>query len=73
VPIQALTVRDSKDLQNKPGEKNKAALVATASAGAGKKDKEELQGVFVVRGGKAEFVWWKPAFPGRRTLKCSAA
>lgn len=56
VPIQALTVRDSKDLQNKPGEKNKAALVATASADAAKKDKEELQGVFVVRGGKAEFV-----------------
>jgi HlyD family secretion protein len=56
VPIQALTVRDSKDLQNKPGEKNKAALVGTVSADAGKKDKEELQGVFVVRGGKAEFV-----------------
>jgi len=50
VPIQALTIRDKNDLQeSKPG-------VKTVSAASAKKEKEEIQGVFVVSNqNKAEF------------------
>ena len=51
IPIQALTIRQKSDLEqkDKKGEVQAAAPVA-------KKDKEELQGVFVIRNKKAEFV-----------------
>lgn len=50
VPIQALTVRQKGQLQqSKPGQK------PDMSPAAQKAGKEELQGVFVVNGGKAEF------------------
>lgn len=51
IPIQALTIRDKEDLE---AQKKKAAK-ATAPAGP-KKQKEEIQGVFVIRNKKAEFV-----------------
>jgi HlyD family secretion protein len=55
VPIQALTIRERGDL--KPKEKGKTVKAATpANAEEAKKDKEEVQGVFVVRNKKAEFV-----------------
>lgn len=51
IPIQALTVRQKGDLEKKPGG---AGTVQAASADS-KQDKEEIQGVFVVKNGKAEF------------------
>jgi HlyD family secretion protein len=52
IPIQALTVRQKGDLETKP----KKGTVQAASPAPGAKDKDELQGVFVVRNKKAEFV-----------------
>src|SRR5712671_213640 len=54
IPIQSLTIRSRADLENKPSEKNavKAASAPIDSA----KLKEEVQGVFVIRNKKAEFV-----------------
>ncbi|MGA3213365.1 MAG: efflux RND transporter periplasmic adaptor subunit [Terriglobales bacterium] len=59
IPIQSLTIRERKDLeQHKPGDKTaaKATAPSTASAAETAKDKEELQGVFVLHSGKADFV-----------------
>jgi len=53
IPIQALTIRQRGDLQPKP--KGKGAVEAASPAQA-KKDKEEIQGVFVIRQKKAVFV-----------------
>ena len=54
IPIQALTVRQKGDLeQPKPGAN--AALAATVDPATAKANKEEIQGVFVVNVGKAEF------------------
>ena len=54
VPIQALTVRSRADLEGKAGE---TGSVKAASAPAeASKTKEEVQGVFVIRNKKAEFV-----------------
>jgi HlyD family secretion protein len=50
IPIQALTIRERGQLeQHKPGQAQKADPASLKSA------KEELQGVFVVKNGKAEF------------------
>jgi HlyD family secretion protein len=55
IPIQALTVRQRGDLE--PPQKNKGVEAATKiDPVAEKAKKEELQGVFVIRNGKAEFV-----------------
>jgi HlyD family secretion protein len=54
VPIQALTVRSRADLENKSSEKGS---VKAASAPADPvRQKEEIQGVFVIRNKKAEFI-----------------
>lgn len=52
IPIQALTVRQKGDLEKKP---SGGGTVKAASYDEDKKDKEEIQGVFVVKNGKAEF------------------
>ncbi len=54
IPIQALTIRSRGDLENKASEKDsvKAASAPVDPA----KQKEEIQGVFVIRNKKAEFV-----------------
>jgi HlyD family secretion protein len=52
IPIQALTVRTQADLAPKDG---KGAVQAAAPVDAAKQ-KEEIQGVFVIRNKKAEFV-----------------
>ena len=52
VPIQALTIRQKGDLEQQKTKKGDVQ----AAAPVAKKDKEELQGVFVVRNKKAEFV-----------------
>ena len=52
IPIQALTVRQKADLESKPQKGTVQAAAPTPTA----KDKEEIQGVFVIRNKKAEFV-----------------
>jgi HlyD family secretion protein len=59
IPIQALTVRLRADLEKaKAGSDKNAVQAATRQqeTAADPKEKEEVQGVFVVRKGKAEFV-----------------
>jgi len=53
IPIQALTIRRQADLVPKD---EKGAVQAAAPAKDPSKDKEEIQGVFVLRNHKAEFV-----------------
>jgi len=55
IPIQALTIRQRADLDPKGKDKGSVQAAAPSPAQA-KKDKEEIQGVFVIRGGKAVFV-----------------
>src|SRR5881396_574982 len=61
IPIQALTIRRQTDLESKT--ENSAVQAAGPQNAASKqkdkdkdKDKEEIQGVFVIRNGKAEYV-----------------
>jgi HlyD family secretion protein len=57
IPIQALTVRTPADLAPKDAGKGSNRVQAASSAPVdASKQKEEVQGVFVVRGKKAEFV-----------------
>ena len=53
IPIQALTVRRREDLVNKS---EKGSVEAAGPAKPVSNDKEEIQGVFVLRNRKAEFV-----------------
>src|SRR5271166_3017382 len=55
IPIQALTVRNPADLVPKDVAKGSVQAAAPPPAGAAKQ-KEEIQGVFVIRNKKAEFV-----------------
>jgi HlyD family secretion protein len=55
VPIQALTVRTQADLTPKDSGKGEVQASTTAPADASKQ-KEEIQGVFVIRNKKAQFV-----------------
>jgi len=55
VPIQALTVRREEDLVPK-GEKGSVQAAAPQKMGPNSTGKEEIQGVFVLRNRKAEFV-----------------
>jgi HlyD family secretion protein len=60
IPLQALTVRQKGDLEASPKDKdkNKKSTVQAASKpdpAAEKAKKEEIQGVFTIRGEKAEF------------------
>jgi HlyD family secretion protein len=58
IPIQALTVRQQTDLQPENAGKGsvQAAAPRNEAATAKDRDKEEIQGVFVIRNRKAEFV-----------------
>jgi HlyD family secretion protein len=57
VPIQAVTVRMRRELEEKdPSAKGAAASAVTLSAKDKEKGKEELTGIFVVRNGRATFV-----------------
>lgn len=68
IPIQALTIRQKGDLQVKrPGDKNKPA--APPSAAMLKQMKEEVQGVFVVRGEKAVFEPVKTGITGATDIE----
>jgi HlyD family secretion protein len=56
VPIQALTIRSEKDLVTPDKNKKDSKTVQAAAPETAQKPPQELQGVFVVRNGKAEFV-----------------
>lgn len=57
IPIQALTIRQRGDLEEKgKGGKDKSAVQAASPQISAAKAKEELQGVFVIRNKKAVFV-----------------
>ena len=58
MPIQALTIRQRGDLEQKTKDKDKSTVQAAGPANNEKAAaaKEEIQGVFVLRDGKAEFV-----------------
>jgi HlyD family secretion protein len=57
IPIQALTVRNPADLVTKDAAKGSGSVQAAAPAPTSTaKQKEEIQGVFVIRNKKAEFV-----------------
>jgi HlyD family secretion protein len=55
IPIQALTVRQKGQLEPKPANGKPAPVAVKLDQAAEKAKKEELQGVFVVSGGKAVF------------------
>ncbi len=55
IPIQALTVRQKGDLEPAKPVAGGAAQAATIDPVTAKANKEEIQGVFVVNAGKAEF------------------
>jgi HlyD family secretion protein len=55
IPIQALTIRQKGDLEEKPKTGGGALAAAKPDPAAEKARKEEVQGVFVVTGGKAVF------------------
>lgn len=55
IPIQALTVRQKGQLEPKPADGKPAPVAVKLDPVAEKAKKEELQGVFVVSGGKAVF------------------
>jgi HlyD family secretion protein len=56
IPIQALTIRRNSDLQASTEKGSVQAAPPQKDASKTKKSNDELQGVFVVRGKKAEFV-----------------
>ncbi len=56
IPIQALTIRRKADLEPKGSEKGAVQAAAPQKPASKDKDKDEMQGVFVVRSRKAEFV-----------------
>jgi HlyD family secretion protein len=58
IPIQALTGRSRADLKAASGEKSEvqAAVPSAEASNSNGGDKEEIQGVFIVRNGKAEFL-----------------
>jgi HlyD family secretion protein len=55
IPIQALTVRTRADLVPKDKDGGKGSVQAASAPADASKLKEEVQGVFVIRGKKAEF------------------
>jgi HlyD family secretion protein len=58
IPIQAITVRSRADLKSGPAEKGavQAAAPQTDASNPNNSDKDEIQGVFVIRDHKAEFL-----------------
>ena len=71
IPIQALTIRTPKDLEEKKGDKNVAKAAAPEMKTA--KANEEIQGVFVVEGtgkkAKAKFVPVKTGITGSTDIE----
>jgi HlyD family secretion protein len=72
IPIQALTVRQRGDLEQKPAGKTVSATAAKPDPAAEKAKKEELQGVFVVNGEKAEFRKVETGITGATDIEVSS-
>jgi HlyD family secretion protein len=68
VPIQALTVRRASELKPKEGKNSVQAAEPSESASTQKGD-QEIQGVFVLRNGKAEFVPVKTGIMGATDME----
>jgi HlyD family secretion protein len=66
IPIQALTVRQKGDLENKP------ESGAAQSAAVSREAREEIQGVFVVRNGQASFVKVDTGITGATDIEVTA-
>lgn len=56
IPIQALTTRRPADLVAKPGESGAVHAASVTDEPANTKPDQDIQGVFVIRAGKAQFV-----------------
>ena len=56
IPIQALTIRQRGDLENSKDKKDKSSVHAASPQLTPAQAKEELQGVFIIRDKKAQFV-----------------
>ncbi len=69
IPIQALTIRQKGDLIPKKKGKDKNAVQAAEKPEDIKANKEELQGVFVIRGGKAQFVQVQTGITGTTDIE----
>ncbi len=77
IPIQALAVRTRKDLEQAAKEAGKkggegVTLAASKTASGTDPKKEEIQGVFVVRGNKAEFVKVETGITGVTDIEVSS-
>jgi HlyD family secretion protein len=68
IPIQALTIRQKGDLVPKK-KKDKGAVEAAEKPADVKAAKEEIQGVFVIRGGKAKFVTVQTGITGTTDIE----
>jgi HlyD family secretion protein len=76
IPIQALTVRTQADLLPKEKDKDSGksshnVQAATSAAADASKQKEEVQGVFVIRSKKAEFVSVDTGISGTTDIEVS--
>ncbi len=70
IPIQALTMRDKKDLEEKKDNKSGKTVSAAAPAPTPKKESQDLQGVFVVtKARKAEFREVKTGLTGTTDIQ----
>jgi HlyD family secretion protein len=56
IPIQALAMRSQKDLQANKDEGSSSVTLAASNADAAPASKSEVQGVFVIRGNKVQFI-----------------
>ncbi len=71
IPIQALTIRQRGELEQKK-DKEKSTVQAAAPEGEKSKAKEEVQGVFIIRNGKAEFVPVETGITGTTDIEVSS-
>jgi HlyD family secretion protein len=69
IPIQALTVRQRGDLEAKPAGKKAAPAPVKMDPAAEKAKKEEIQGVFVINGEKAQFREVKTGITGATDIE----
>jgi HlyD family secretion protein len=69
IPIQALTIRQKGDLIPKKKGKDKNAVQAAEKPEDVKANKEELQGVFVIRAAKAQFVQVQTGITGTTDIE----
>ncbi len=69
IPIQALTIRTRKDLEEQKKKDKSSKNSVEAAAPADPNAKEELTGVFVVRNGKAEFVQVETGITGTTDIE----